>query len=666
MVALTIGLICLCILAATQPAYAETPPTGTLTVVPTDGKSRGIQLRAQTVDTTLSQTPDGVLAETILWVKFNNPGKQTVVMPVALGGPQLGPRALPQILDVTLDNKSVALENLEPFTARVDGGPIIAYTLPITVPVQGSTALRVRYNQMLEAQNGLVSYTYPITATARWSGTPESLRVTLTFSPPLPADQVLSRVPAARRADRDGFTWHWDAKRPDTSVGVAFMSPTWWQDFAASRASAAAPSAGLAEHLALSRFYRQLSELPAPVFDGAADFYGRYYPSEVAELRAALAVSAQSAPAERGAIHLRLAEILLAHAERLGDTADSAYLQSAATELEAASALNVTDASLGMAAGKLYAQLAEAAAARGDQATAAQHLARVAALNATGRAAPPEALAQAATLERATEALVRGDLVAARRLTAEAYGPAAITLADAPPPRANQAAVTVTTAAGERGISLQLTGGDPAVSRALLADAASALSNLPPARATVNSDQLTITVPFTNSRELMAAQARLAVALPDEPELALLAVALAPRRLTWEQRSDLLGSTERYVEHIDLGPAWRLWEARASQLEAAGLGIGAAASEGAKLAQLQRAFWADDAASWRKLAAESQANYRVKIAAAEPERHWEAAAGTTRVLEAETRDLTPPQIALLAGVAMCLLASLVLAAWLLL
>jgi hypothetical protein len=309
--------------------------------------------------------------------------------------------------------------------------------------------------------------------------------------------------------------------------------------------------------------------------------------------------------------------------------------------------------------------LAEAAAARGDQATAAQHLARVAVLNATGQAAPPEALAQAATLERATEALARGDLDAARRLAAEAYGPAAITLADAPPPRANQAAVTATTVLGERGISLRLTGGDPAAISALLADAASALSSLPPARATVNGDQLTITVPFTNSRELMAAQARLAVALPDEPELALLAAALAPRRLAWEQRSDLLGSTERYVEHIDLGLAWRVWEARASQLEAAGLEIGAVASKGAKLAQLQRAFWADDAASWRKLAAESQANYRVKIAAAEPERHWEAAAGATRVLEAETRDLTPPQIALLAAVAACLLVSLVLAAWLL-
>ncbi len=571
MIALTIGLIWLCSFAAVQTVSAETPPTGTLTVVPTDGKSRGIQLRAQTVDTTIRQTPAGLQADTVLWVKLNNPGKAAVAMPVALGGPQLGPRALPQILEVTLDNKSIAVESLEPFTARVDGGPVIAFTLPITVPLKGSTALRIHYSQMLAEQSGLVSYTYPITATARWSGAPESLRMTLKFSPPLPADQVLSHAPAARRTDRDGFTWHWDGQRPKTSIGVAFMSPIWWRDFAAARTAAAAPGAGQTEHLALSRFYRQLSELPAPAFDQAADFYGRNAPSEVAELQAALDAPAQGDPAERGAIHLRLAEILLAQAERLGDTADNAYLQSAATELEAASALNDTDASLGMAAGMLYIQLAEAASARGDQTTAAQHRARVSALNATGQAASPEALAQAATQERAIAALERGDLSTARRLAAEAYGPAAVTLADAPPPRAHQAAMTIITAPGERSISLRLTGGDPAAISALLTDAAAALTALPPAQVNASGDQLTLTVPFADSRELIAAQAQLAAVLPPAPELALLAAALRPHRLAWETQPGLLGPSDRYVEQIDLGPAWRAWETRASQLETASL-----------------------------------------------------------------------------------------------
>ena len=76
---------------------------------------------------------------------------------------------------------------------------MVVRSSPIRCPspclLKGSAALRVRYSQRLTEQGGLVSYTYPITATARWSGTPESLRMTLKFSPPLPADQVLSHAP---------------------------------------------------------------------------------------------------------------------------------------------------------------------------------------------------------------------------------------------------------------------------------------------------------------------------------------------------------------------------------------------------------------------------------------------------------------------------------------
>jgi hypothetical protein len=79
---------------------------------------------------------------------------------------------------------------------------------------------------------------------------------------------------------------------------------------------------------------------------------------------------------------------------------------------------------------------------------------------------------------------------------------------------------------------------------------------------------------------------------------------------------------------------------------------------------LQRAFWADDAAAWRKLAAESQADYGARVSAREQERHWEAATGDARLLEAETRNLAPLQIVLTAGVAACLIVSLILAAWL--
>ncbi len=310
-------------------------------------------------------------------------------------------------------------------------------------------------------------------------------------------------------------------------------------------------------------------------------------------------------------------------------------------------------------------ELAEAAGARGDRTTAEQHLARVAALNAASGTASPGALAQAATLVQATEALERGDLSAARRLLADAFGADAVTLAGAPPPRVLQATVTTATSRTERAFTLRLDGGDPDAGAALLAQAASALSAQPSVRVSVANDQLTLAIPYTDSAALATLQAHLASALPPEPELALLVAALSPRRLAWETRPGLLGPSERYVEHIDLGPAWQTWEARASQLEAASLGKDAAGPENAKLAGLQRAFWADDAAAWRKLAAESRGNYRAELAGTETGRHWEVPAGATRVLEAETSDVTPTQIALLAGVAACLLVFLLLAGWLL-
>ena len=644
--------------------HAEAPPTGTLTAVPTDGKSRGVQIRSQTVDATIRQTADGVRADTDLWVRFTNPGKQAVVVPMALGGPQLGPRALPEIIDVSVDGRPVALDTLQPLVKS--DGTIIAYTFPITIPLKGTSALRVHYSQVLAEQNGLVTFTYPITATARWSGAPESLRLTLKFSPPIPADQVLSHAPPAGRYDRDGFTWHWDYRRPDASVGVGFMSSAWWRKLLAARSAAAAPGAGLAEHLALSRSYRQLSELPPPAFDSAADFYGRYFPSEVAELHAALAAPAQAAPAERAAIYLRLAEIDLAHAERLGDRANDAYLQSAAAELESAIALDNTDAELRMTAGKLYSELASAAGARGDRLTAEQHLARVAALNAASGTASPEALANAATLVQATEALERGDLSTARRLVKDAFGAEAVTLAGAPPPSALQATVTITTTRTERKYSLRLGGGDPAAIIALLTQAASALSALPAVRAATANDQLTLTLPYTDSMALVTLQSRLAAALPPEPELALLVAALSPRRLEWDTQSGLLRPSVRYVEHVDLGPAWQIWEAQASRLDTASVIHSMAEPANEKLDRLQRAFWADDATAWRKLAAQSRGNYWAELAGSEKGSHWEASAGDTRVLEAETSGVTPTHISMLGGVALCLLLFLVLIGWLLL
>ncbi len=160
--------------------------------------------------------------------------------------------------------------------------------------------------------------------------------MTVRFDPPAAPEQLLGHAPAAKRTDLDGLTWHWEYKRAAESVAVAFMAPAWWRDFAAAQAAAAAPGAGLAEHVALSRYYRQLAALPAPSFQNDANYYDRYYPAEVAALEAALAAAGGAAPAEQAAAHARLAELYRERAGRLGAGAGDGYLQMAATELQAA------------------------------------------------------------------------------------------------------------------------------------------------------------------------------------------------------------------------------------------------------------------------------------------------------------------------------------------
>jgi len=649
-----------------QPVHAEAPGTAAISVVPADGKTRGIQLRAQTVDATITQDAGGVWADTRVWVQLYNPGNQPVVVPIALPGPQLGASALPDGLEVTADNKHL---ELQPFQPQKDG-PVIGQTAPITITTRGAVSLLIRYRQALAEKDGLVTFTYPLTSTLRWSGTPESLRVTVRFDPPAALGQVLARAPAAQLYDPDGMTWHLEYQRAAQSIGVAFMSPAWWAGFDAARAAAAATGAGPTQHLALSEYYRHLSALPAPPFDSRADFPDRYYPAEDAALLAVLRGSPSSpgpiaTADEQLTAHTRLAELYRGRAEQPDGSADEAYLQMAAAEMEAAVTLDGGNADLREGAANLNARLAQAAQARGDSITAAQRQARLDALRVPGGAANDRSLAQATALARATQALEAGDSRQARQLIVEAFGPMAVTLQSLPPPFTTQALVSVTTTPTERIFGVQLSG-DGAAPAASLAQAAQALSACPPTRIVAAGVQLTVTLTYTGAAELRESQACLAAALPSIPELTLLAAALAPQQLEREIMQDPFKATERYVERVDLGSALRAWESLAAQLELASQGEGPAAVAllaDPRLAQLQRAFWAEDAAAWRSLADRSRVSYRVEMNAVQADRGWEVRPGEARTLEATAGQLRWKQIAAVAVAAAFLLVLVAYLIW---
>ena len=254
-------------------------------------------------------------------------------------------------------------------------------------------------------------------------------------------------------------------------------------------------------------------------------------------------------------------------------------------------------------------------------------------------------------LTLAERAAAAGDAAEVRRLLRETYGDPAAFLPDARPPVAAQALLTVSTAPGERIYDLRLVPtGEQDAATEMLTRAAAALAGLAPAQVAV--DRLTVRLPYSDTADLLAQQARLRASLPAEPELALLAAALAPDALTWRSDALPLAHAVLYREDVNLGPVTTACESRAAALDAAATAASAAAD---RLAQVQARLWAADAAAWRAFCTRSRATYTVSLAAERPARRWAVSAGATRRLEAEARLWRSDRLmGAGAGVALCI------------
>ncbi len=612
-------LLCVLGLVFGASATAEEPGTAAISVLPADGRTRGVQIRAQTVDVTISEEAGVVWADTQVLVDFYNPGQTPIVVPVTLPGPQLAPVPLPEQLKATLDNKTLQLTLLP----QSNDQPQIQATTAVTVPVRGKAALRISYRQALPMQDGLAVFTYFLTAAANWSGKPESLRVTVRFDSQATPGQVLSFAPAATRTERDGLTWHWENTEPTEDVGVAFIAPAWWADLETARRQTT-PEAGLAQHTALAERYWRLATLTPPHFQ-SEDTFERFFPAAVEALVEGIANPGDAATsAQIAAAHVRLADFYRARAERLAPEAAISYLQLAASEMQAALALQPFDAGTRQTADALHRQLLALARDRGDALAVQGHEARLAAMNTEAALPSEQALAQGAALTLAEQAVARGDNASATQEVASAFGAGATTLPAAPAPRLAQTRIVVTTTPTSRTFSLHASG-DGAAGAALLVQASQALAGALPGitLAEAGADFLAFSLPYTDTQHLMAAQSTAAAALADIPELALLVAALKPAQQTWHIERQPFLFSERYVEMVDLRSAHADWEARASQLMAAAgkarAADGAAAGRTieARLAGVQAALWADDAAAWRALAEHSKVVYRVELSTRE-------------------------------------------------
>jgi hypothetical protein len=213
------------------------------------------------------------------------------------------------------------------------------------------------------------------------------------------------------------------------------------------------------------------------------------------------------------------------------------------------------------------------------------------------------------SLRLAQNAVEAGDLDGARQIAVEAFGADVFALPDVRPPRITQSLLRVRNARGQRVLALSLVDADGGKSAAATArEAADAIGSRAPV--VVAGPALTVTLAYADTPELLAAQDRLAAALPRQPELALLGAALSTRYLAWSLSESLVSLESGYRERVDLAPAVRVWDGEAAKLDAA---ADKAQASGDALDQVRAAVWRGDARLWRELSALSRATYEVQV-----------------------------------------------------
>jgi hypothetical protein len=292
-------------------------------------------------------------------------------------------------------------------------------------------------------------------------------------------------------------------------------------------------------------------------------------------------------------------------------------------------------------------------------------------LTAAGQGRTPDE-----SLRLAQSAAAAGDIDGAREIVTEAFGPDALALPGARPPRVTQSLLRVSNARGQRALSVHFVDARRGEAATEIAqETAGAVANR--AAVVTAGPALTITLGYNDTASLLATQDRLVAALPDLPELALLKAALTTRHLDWPLLERPVTIESGYQERVDLGPAVRAWDAEAEKLEA---GAREAEATGQPLDQVRAAVWRSDARLWRDLSALSRAVYTVRVAEARAgpdwivarahqfyqegslRREWSIRPGETRQLEAAILGWRWDRLALAAALAVLLVVIVFVAA----
>jgi hypothetical protein len=618
------------------PSSAD-PGTAAVNVVPADGKHRGIVLKSQTVDVALGQDNGHMWADTSVWLQLQNPASKTITVSVSLPGPQLSPDRvpLPSPLDVRVNNMPLSVV---PASPNDEAQPSEA-SAAIGLRARASADVRLSFRQDLPDEQGIIRFTYLLGGADLWAGNPESLRVTVKMDQTIDPRSLLQASPAAHRTAGQTLTWDWESDwvKSKPSIDLIFMSPGWFPEFDSARTAAGGVNASAVAHLALGQHYQRLASLQTEPLVAAPIWHTRYYPAAVAELQAA--ITGSTSAGERAQIRALLADLYAREAEQAELDSRTHFLQAAASELELAVQDSPSESPLQESAAGVLNQLLQEAVATGDSSAIRIYQQRLERLKTASVALANQETTAAGDHSQTGLAAGSRNTDAADASLSASDGPAAAIAPAAVPPLVTQTTITVTTASEGRTIELLLGRGENlSVASDLASGTANALRGHSAVQVIAGANKLTIELPVPAGAAMLDMQRALAAALPDAPELALLAAVLRDTSGAASTRSDLLSTTRSYSEHADLSRAlgrWNQLDARPEAREPAPpQALPAAQSAGTPDTQL---FTLDsDPAAWRNFAAASNVVYRFEDGETGTIREWQLRAGDTQEMSFET------------------------------
>jgi len=593
-------------------SYAQSDYPGGYTLMPL--APANIVLLSMTADVSFHDDGTTTIAEVQVNYRLHNRHKsEAKTLRVAIPG-YPAPKPAPTDVKLLLGGKEVPKKE----------GNEQWWVADITLKPNQRVNLVMVYSAPL-GDDPLVHFRYPLDLTAKmWPGRLESARFTISFSEPPNPQSWISLTPENYKLTAESVTWSYDARDPKEPIDFLFIRPSLWNQIQEARRAAAETSSPEA-HKTLGALYAQLATA-----NRNPDSFNRYYPLAVASY----AQAQQLAPDDPDT-YLALSQLYQLRAELVPEESAS-YTGLAISELVKALEQGVDNADIRQKVIKGFASLIAAARVRGDFDAANTYLQKLQELAKQYpdllNSAEIQQERRALAIDWTEHVLADQGPAPARKVIEQLFGPGAASPRSSSFARINSLYVVVRTEPNQRTIAINAAMRDGDIT--LISQLAGQFGQTGVGSVElqeVDPTLLYVSIPFDDADDLLAKQAKLADAIPPEPEWAMLQAILRPVSLTWEHEDERWRTVETYEERAsfvsvsaDAGLQALLLEKDANSLDTTD-----------PLNKLLADIWHQEADVWRELAENSSAQYTLTLyphPGAPLEQTWTALPGSDLIM----------------------------------